>query len=185
MGLEIRKVPAGWEHPRQRCEHSPWAGGCDEAKRHGGWCLKPLLDRDFEAEAREWVAACATWDAGTHPDLLGDDPVKKSEYPFYWQRSGNPPDAESYRPKWTTEPTHVQVYETVSEGTPVTPHFATREELVAHLVAHGTSWDASGWTRANAESFVGRGFAVSLIIADGVVYRPRDGMPSSSIQEAT
>jgi hypothetical protein len=34
-----------------------------------------------------------------------------------------------------------QVYETVSEGTPVTPPFATKEELIEYLVEHGDFWD--------------------------------------------
>lgn len=176
MGLEIRLVPAGWEHPRVRCEHSPWAGGCEEAKRHGGQCYQPLHDRDFETEAREWLDAAIAWDNGTEPDAA----EFKWSHPFYWQWAGDPPDAKYYRPKWTDEErTHFQVYEAVSEGTPVTPAFATREELVEHLVAHGTDWDKGGWQREHAEKFVGRGWAPSMVVENvgGVVTikTPRDG----------
>ena len=70
-----------------------------------------------------------------------------------------------------------QVYETVSEGTPVTPPFETQEELVEYLVANGDFWDQSRrakggssmpcgpWPREQAKKFVlGRGWAPSLIV---------------------
>jgi hypothetical protein len=78
-------------------------------------------------------------------------------------------------------PTWFQVYETVSEGTPVTPPFATKEELVDYLVANGDFWDQhrgdGGWSRENAEAFVGAGFAMSLVVntATGTIKAPRDG----------
>jgi hypothetical protein len=94
-----------------------------------------------------------------------------------------PPNPDSYRPKFQTEPTWYQVYETVSEGTPVTPPFATKEELVNYLVEHGDFWDQrrghGGWSRENAERFVGAGWAPSLVTVvsrDGVqIKAPRDG----------
>lgn len=74
-----------------------------------------------------------------------------------------------------------QVWETVSEGSPVTPSFATAEELIDYLVQYGDAWDQQrgdgGWKRENAEAFVKRGNAVSLVVAGGKVYTPRDGMP--------
>jgi hypothetical protein len=122
------------------------------------------------------------WDNGTDPDCA----KHKADHPFYWQWAGDPPDPKYYRPEWTSEPTHYQVYETVSEGTPVTPHFATKEELVEYLVEYGDEWDqlrtvegrqaAAGWDRKNAEDFVNREWAPSMILADGVVYAPRDGL---------
>ena len=39
-------------------------------------------------------------------------------------------DPSWYRPEWTDEErTHYQLYETVTEGTPMSPPFATKEEL--------------------------------------------------------
>lgn len=41
---------------------------------------------------------------------------------------------EDYRPDWPKEEiTHFQMYEDVTEGTPVSPVFATREELARWL----------------------------------------------------
>lgn len=85
------------------------------------------------------------------------------------------------------EPTHYQVYETVSEGTPVTPHFATKAELIDYLVEHGDAWDelrtkegrqaSAGWNRDAATDFVEREWAPSMIITGGTIYTPKDGMP--------
>lgn len=174
MGCEIRRVPADWEHPTQRCEHSPWKGGCDHALKNNGRCYRPLFDRDYLTEAREWLDKAIAWDNGTDPDCV----EHKATHPFYWQWAGEPPDAKYYRPRWTSEPTHYQVYETVSEGTPVTPHFATTTELADYLVEHGDFWGGGKWTRKGAEEFCNRGWAPSMVIKDGIAYRPKDGIPT-------
>lgn len=189
MGREIRRVPADWEHPRQQCKHSPWTGGCHEAKANGGRCFMPLHNRDYDTEAREWIAAAEKWHRGEPDEHSRAEDM--AEHPFYWDWSGPPPDKDYYRPKWTdAECTHFQVYETVSEGTPVTPHFATKAELVDYLVAHGDFWDQhrgeGGWSRKAAEQFVGSEWAPSLLVkhsAEGAhVFAPRDGRPAQEGQ---
>ncbi len=101
-----------------------------------------------------------------------------------------PPDPEYYRPQWGEGlATWWQVYETVSEGTPVTPPFATREELVEYLVENGDFWDQArrkrGWTitdcapwsRATAEKFVlGSGCAPSMISFGGRLMSGVEGL---------
>jgi hypothetical protein len=182
MGREIRRVPANWEHPRRDCPHSPWRGGCDEAKQHDGKCYHPLFDEDIETAGRKWLDRCIAWDNGTHPDLI-ERPELKEKYPFFWMWDGGSPDPEYYRPKFETEPTWYQIYETVSEGTPVTPPFATKEELVNYLVEHGDFWDQTrgngGWERKNAEQFVKAEWAPSLIMftspQGNIIHAARDG----------
>lgn len=57
-----------------------------------------------------------------------------------------------------------QVWETVTEGSPVSPVFATAEELIAHLVDQGHS-------QSDAERFVrGAGWVPSLMAVGGKVY---------------
>jgi hypothetical protein len=137
MGREIRRVPADWDHPRQQCPHSPWAGGCSEAKQ-SGQCFRPLYDESFESAAAEWKEGYAKWESGDDPDRA-ENPDDE-----FWEWHGAPPNREYYRPDWPEESAiHYQVYETVSEGTPVTPHFATRVELIDYLVSHGDYWDQS------------------------------------------
>lgn len=71
-----------------------------------------------------------------------------------------------------------QVWETVSEGSPVTPAFATRAELVNHLVRNGDQWDQQrgdgGWSRESAESFVKTEWFPSMIMAGGKLITARD-----------
>jgi hypothetical protein len=178
MGREIRRVPPDWEHPRQECKHSPWSGGCSEAKKHGGRCLQPLHDESYRSAAQRWKDEFAAWERGERPDYFEAD-----GYPAdlqYWEYNQDPPDRKYYRPDWPEgSATHYQAYETVSEGTPVTPHFATQDELIDHLVAYGDDWDhhRGGWDRAAAEQFVRQAWAPSMIIANGVIYSPRDGNP--------
>jgi hypothetical protein len=152
MGREIRRVPPDWEHPRYT-----------DADRytHRGRVYpgeyKPLYDRDFETEAREWMDSAIAWDNGTHPDA----PEEKAGHPFYWQWDGEPPDPNYYRPKFPEgAATAYQMYENVSEGTPVSPVFATLEEMEAWLIGAGHSPEA-------AAKFCRTGWAPSMVIFNG------------------
>lgn len=159
MGREIRRVPADWEHPKDDMHLD----------------YRPLFDRSYATEAREWMDKAIAWDNGTDPNCAR----YKAKHPFYWTWAGNPPNPKSYRPEWTSEPTHYQMYENVTEGTPVTPHFATPGERVDYLVKSGTFWDPVGWDRSIAERFVKAGYAPSMVMtvdSSGVkIQTPRDG----------
>ncbi len=114
MGREIRRVPANWEHPKRKCPHSPWNGGCDESKKNGGLCYHPMFDEDFDIALKEWVDGYELWKKGEHPDQSDCT---------YFKWCGAPPDPDFYHHNWTSAEWY-QVYETVSEGCPVTPPFA-------------------------------------------------------------
>lgn len=156
MGREVRRVPVGWEPPKIWV--SRIRGQVEE--------YQPQHDETFAKAAREWMDECLAWENGTHPDAAEE----KAEHPFYWQWAGDPPEPEFYRPDWAAlglDPSGYCLYETVSEGTPVTPVFATEEELIEYLVAKGDYWDqerrTGGWERDSAERMVKRGWAPSLI----------------------
>lgn len=157
MGREIRRVPPNWEHPTERCRHEPWRGGCSYAKKHGGKCLTPLRTGYAEAKAE-------------FEKMQAEKGLQEAIDYF-----GSAPDVNEYVPEWTeAEATWFQVYETVSEGTPVTPPFATREELVEYLVQHGDFWSQldgkPGFSRKAAEAFVmGDGWVPSMIVSDGKI----------------
>lgn len=92
------------------------------------------------------------------------------------------PDSRHYNAYYNaSEATHYQVYETVSEGTPVSPVFATREELARYLSEYGDFWHqkslAKGWashkpTYEQALAFVNSGFSVSAIVTSQGVKTP-------------
>jgi hypothetical protein len=126
MGREIRRVPPGWEHPKDKrgryipmMDKTHWGGIWSHIRYDLGWYLK-------------------------HPKHLG-------EWFSDWPR------AEEYRPAHREKPTHYQMYETVSEGTPVSPVFATPGKLEAWLVEQGHSQHA-------AHAFVEGGWAPSMTI---------------------
>jgi len=96
-----------------------------------------MHDETFEHAAKEWKDGFAKWEGGERPEYCDPDDAKLE----FWEWEGGPPDREYYRPWKDEEATWFQVWETVSEGTPVTPPFATREELAAHLAEYGDDWD--------------------------------------------
>lgn len=159
MGRELRMVPPNWEHPKVM-------------RANGQEGYQPMFDQRFEDAASEWKAAFTKWEAGERPEWFSDK-YKDNEY---WEYNGGPPDREYYR-TWTDEDgTWFQVWETVSEGTPVSPPFETKGELIEYLVANGDYWDQSRrregrttmncdpWSREAAEKFVnGPGWAPSMV----------------------
>jgi hypothetical protein len=163
MGREIRRVPANWEHPKD-----------DE----GNYIR--MYDNDFDTALAEWVAGYELWKKGEHRYQAEFQPDENAQY---WDYEGTPPDPHSYRPKFTEPADWYQVYETVSEGTPVTPPFETKEELVDYLIERGDFWDQKrgdgGWDRKAAEHFVSAEWAPSLIISvqagNREIKAPRDG----------
>lgn len=171
MGREIRRVAPNWEHPKRkkynllkRCEEESY---------------QPMYDRPYIEAITEWIEEHLSWEDGSNPN-------RSSEYAkdcrYYAEYEGDAPEVAYYRPDWKPEEmTWYQMYETVSEGTPVSPPFETKEELVEYLVANGDFWDQSrkngGWNRKNAEQFVERGFAMSMMVNTGTgeIKMPRDG----------
>jgi hypothetical protein len=124
-----------------------------------------MFDEEFDGALQEWVDDYALWKAEKHPD--------QQNCPF-WEWAGRPPDPNYYRSAFLEEPTWYQVYETVSEGTPVSPPFAIKDELIDYLVKNGDFWDQrrghGAWSRENAAHFVeNEGYRPSgmLIISPG------------------
>jgi len=152
MGREIRKVPPNWEHPKDA---------------HGRYV--PLSDVDYETAAASWAAGYEQWRAGTHPAQQGEFGSKE----WFWEYD-SPPSSETCRPKFLEPATWFQVYETVSEGTPTTPPFATASELIDHLVQHGEFGERDGWPRKSAEHLVSGGYVPSLIVDANGIHLPRD-----------
>jgi hypothetical protein len=155
MGREIRRVPPDWEHPVYTADTAPrrdWIG------HH-----IPLYDRSYREAAEEWMAGYQAWQNHTHRDWE----KFHDRYPYFWDWD-SPPNQEHYREEeWTPEEaTAYQMYETVSEGTPVSPVFETTDQLWAWLV------NEKGYSHAAADAFIRDGWAPSM-----VVFNPGDGTP--------
>ena len=146
MGREVRRVPPHWEHP----------------KRYDGR-YQPLLDASYDARIEEWIAERALWKRGEHPDQreCPDDAAGKS----YEQWAGDAPQSRDFVPYRPEEATWFQAYETVSEGTPISPPFPTAEALADWLATNKDFWGQGPRTRESAEAFVKMGWAPSFIIS--------------------
>lgn len=152
MGREIRRVPADWAHPMQEAAD-------------GGH--KPLYDQSYREACEEWLSELDDWRQGERPSYF--DPAKyPSDYQF-WEWTSPPPDRDYYRPDWPDEErTHFQMYETVSEGTPVSPVFSTPGDVARWCADNGAS--ACGNETASYEAWlkVARGrSSPSLVIIPG------------------
>jgi|SRR3989304_2374966 len=118
MSREVRRVPPTWQHPR---------GPNDE--------YVPLLDKLVEHTA-QWDAEAALYERHEYPGATAANYAMSTFVQYYGPR----PDPADYMPVWSAEErTHYQMYETCSEGTPISPVMATPEELAEWLYANKAS----------------------------------------------
>lgn len=157
-------VPAGWEHPKQ-------ADGR----------YFPLFDGACLDEAvRDWDEGATKWAEGFVSAAGGWRPRAAELCESYTDWAGERPSPDDYMPCWPeSERTHFVMYEDTSEGTPISPAFATAEELARWLADN----DASAFAGATASyeawlATIQRGSAVSAVITSsaivsGVEYQAR------------
>jgi hypothetical protein len=160
MGREVRKVPPNWKHP--------------QSKRHSG--LQPMHDQTFTHAANEWKESFRKWYAGEDDARTKHKHESGRDYE-YWEWAGEPPDADYYRPWEDAEATWYQCWETVTEGTPRTPPFATIEELESWLAEYGdnmTQIPGCGWGIKAAHNFCNARWMPSMIIDSAGVHSGAD-----------
>ena len=155
MGREVRMVVPNWEHPKEETYN--------HMTRQYKKTFIVMYDGAFEPAMEEWVMEYNNWKLGIGG--YGDREFSLEEF-LDW--IGSPPDPKYYRPNWKKENmTWFQIYETVSEGTPISPPFETKEELIEWMSNNLDYWGKQ-WTREQAEHFVnGSGFALSGICVNG------------------
>ena len=145
MGREVRRVPADWQHPkRPDGRHEPLFEGdmFDGSKE------------EHDEELRKWNARkCDVEDPSYYDDHTFED----------WH--GGPPCIDDYMPDWPDDQkTHLMMYETCSEGTPISPAFATPELLARWLADNNASAMASEGATYEQWLRVARGgFAPSMV----------------------
>jgi hypothetical protein len=156
MGHEIRRIPSNWEHPKE--QKGQYEYGRFVVKE----VFKPLYDSSFNESAQEWLDDLALWLKGEHPRQLEPD-YDATAYPKtirgYSEQFEKFPNLDYYRPEWDeADCTAYQIYETVSEGTPVSPVFQTEQEIIDWLVSQGLSLNS-------ATQFVKTKWAPSMLMA--------------------
>lgn len=167
MGCEIRRVPPNWEHPKD-----------------GEGQYMPLLDEDFESAMHRWWEQAHAWAASEACmqeaiEWFGNSDtemayVRANPLRAYAEWHNEPPRPDYYRAVFGEEPTAYQVYERISEGTPLSPVCLTRNELMTWLTSpqvdlQGDPWDAM--SRRDAERFIeqGSGLSHALLTGDVVI----------------
>lgn len=159
MGREVRRVPADWQHPKQ--SHLGLRG----YEEH----FKPLFPgEDYQEGVDEWDEGLAAWKRGEYPEYASAEDCKNLTYE---QFAGQRPHRDDYMPNWPEDQrTHLMMYETTTEGTPISPAFETPEELARWLTDNQAS--AFGGQTASYEGWlrVARGgYAPSAVVTDAGV----------------
>jgi hypothetical protein len=143
-------VPPDWEHPKDGNGH-----------------YLPLLYESFDVACADWDQRKREYDA---------DP--ESAESFEQWDGERPTDPQQHMPEFAPgTATHLRMYESTSEGTPISPAFATAEELARWLTGHRAS--AFGSMTATYEQWLvtcNRGSAPSAVvdasgIQSGVAYQ--------------
>lgn len=158
MSREVRRVPAGWRHPKNEKGH-----------------YIPLHGDSFKECLAEWEEGFGQWEKGfirnwdsnlKHDGWKLKGSVKSSSFEEW---DGPKPEAKDYMPDWpVSERTHYQMYEDTTEGTPISPVMETPEKLARWLADNGAS--AFGSSTASYEAWLSTiraGSAVSAMILPG------------------
>jgi hypothetical protein len=155
MGREIRHVPKNWEHPKK-----------DDGR------YKPLLDGKFSDELNQWNLEKKQWELGFKYDYATESFVPKTDkHMSFIEWNGSKPNKNDYMPEWDEkELTHIMMYETTSEGTPISPAFETPEELAKWLFDNNAS--AFAGMTATYEQWLHTcksGYAPSAVLINGEI----------------
>lgn len=155
MGREVRRVPVGWRHPVDEQG--------SEIPVHDGYNKRLSV---WEEENQKWTEGLRSdWKGGWRPIEEEHRGMTFAEW------DGERPKKEDYMPDWPFEErTHYQMYETCTEGTPISPMMDSPEALARWLADNGAS--AFGDQAASYEQWLGmidEGSAPSMAIVGGVM----------------
>ena len=161
MGREVRKVPAAWQHPKEKVPDYRTGRMVER--------YKPLFPGErYQPAVDEWDAECAKWKAGWRPDYCSPESLAMC----YEQWAGQRPHRDDYMPNWPdSERTHYMMYEDTTEGTPISHAFATPEELAKWLA--DTNASAFGDEGACYDSWLNIAYGG---YAPSMVYSPEKGL---------
>jgi hypothetical protein len=174
MGREVRRVPANWRHP----------------KDEGGDFI-PLFGQCYTEAAAAWDEGREKWAEGLITDYEGGwESADGRNLRMTWEEwAGERPEPQDYFPDWPEDSrTHFQMYETTTEGTPISPVMASPESLARWLADTGASAFAGmtapyeSWLRVCRGGYAPSGVVIDGEMTSGVeamggVERERDEWP--------
>lgn len=194
MGREVRRVPMGWQHPMHWTPRWDRRTGTSPMKLVPRPLFEdyPGAVADWEAEGQRWARREGfDWDFHAEYNLTGYQGHKDTEptvHPFdgpdgekvtvrdadhlhellIAEHETQRPDPADYMPEFPEgTATGWCMYETTSEGTPISPVFETPEELARWLADNGAS--TFGYNTATYDQWLGMiqaGWAPSAV-SDG------------------
>lgn len=170
MGIELQRVPADWKHPTEHYYRERDSRIAYQPPMGMKW--RPIYMDESWGEAtlgwwRERIAYRLTRFVAYWPSVFGwiEEPMA-IRFPHEADED-TPPKHFDYRPRWRErDRTHVQLYETVSEGTPISPVMPSVEALADWCASQTAEvWvnarmDRAGWMRF----FERGGWAPSMVI---------------------
>jgi hypothetical protein len=129
MSREVRKVAVDWQHPKLNAKL--FVPLLDGAKY-----LKDL--QRYEEDRRMWTLGQVRDPMDQTAWISRDEAgLTQSCFDLF---SGPPPAPDEYMPLWTPdEATYYVLYETQTRGTPLTPSFATHDELAQWCVENNVT----------------------------------------------
>ena len=157
MSREVRMVPKGWQHPKQRDGR-----------------FIPLLE-GYKAAIAEWEEGARMWEHhGMCRDFVDGGWAKISGDIFadsYEEWAGARPVASDYMPDWSEEEkTHYMMYESTSEGTPKSPAFKYPEGLARWLAeTRASAFAGNGASYEHWLAMIRKGHAPSAMIFGGEI----------------
>lgn len=161
MGREVRRVPVGYVHPKDKVT---------------GRLIPKFIG--YEEDLQRWAFGAMKWLEGLDVTWKGEErpiPIREStgqKYESYEEWNGDRPEPENYMLVGVphAERTMLMMFETCTEGTPISPAFKTAEELARWLADNEAS--AFGASTASYEAWLNlcqeEGSAFSAMIVPGV-----------------
>jgi hypothetical protein len=164
MGREVRQVPLGWQHPRAENKNEPFMmdGRLWQIKPECLAQYKPMFDQTLKEAQAEWDAAKKKWRSKANKAERDRVREKYGKMTFAEWHGDRPTEEDTfYRPEWPSDAVMGYCfYETTSEGTPLSPVFATIDELDAWLVSEG-------YDKGAVKRFLKAGWAPTFAEVDG------------------
>lgn len=137
LNRKVRKVPKDWEHPKDK--NGNYIPLFDGAK------YKEAVDR-WDIEAEKWeqgfydrtsLDASGTWQIEWLPKESLEKDLRNLSFSEW---NSDRPNEDDYTPTWEdNEADHFMMYEECTEGTPLSPAFASKEELAEWLALQNVS----------------------------------------------
>lgn len=125
MACEVRRVPVNWEHPKNEKDH-----------------YVPLLGASFKQCVTQWDEEAAQWEKGFRRSFASDnwEPKTADMTGSFADWDGERPEEKDYMPDWSdAERTRWQMYESVTNGTPISPVMESPEALARWLADNNAS----------------------------------------------